>query len=159
MPQTREQENAARRARYVKNKERILARNKEWLSQNKEKVTAQAKIRGAKWRAANREKIRLQSQEYNRRPERREYHRQYLQKHNLEYRYGITQEQYAALVKAQGGACSICGKVPQKLHVDHNHKTGKVRELLCHSCNTAIGHLKESPELLMKAIAYLEKHR
>ena len=55
---------------------------------------------------------------------------------------GITDEGYQALLEAQGGKCAICGNPPKeggrRLHVDHNHRTGKVRGLLCFRCNRAL---------------------
>jgi hypothetical protein len=53
---------------------------------------------------------------------------------------GVTDEAYEALLAAQGGGCAICGAKPKtrRLHVDHDHKTGKVRGLLCHRCNRGL---------------------
>lgn len=68
-------------------------------------------------------------------------------------------EQYEKMLTLQVSGCSICGKTILEngkfLSVDHNHKTGQVRELLCHSCNVAIGLFKESSGLLRKAADYL----
>lgn len=76
------------------------------------------------------------------------------------HRYGLTIEQYKAMVEAQHGVCKICGRPPcdrwKRLHVDHNHVTGKVRGLLCHHCNTALGNFGDSIELLKAAVGYLE---
>lgn len=76
----------------------------------------------------------------------------------LRLRYGIDVEMYDDLLEYQKGVCAICGKPdPRKmLGVDHNHETGKVRGLLCHSCNVLIGHAREDVEILKKAVAYLE---
>jgi len=65
------------------------------------------------------------------------------------------------VLAAQEGACAIC-KVTAPggqgtFHVDHDHKTGAIRGLLCHHCNTALGKFKDSPILLETAIAYLAK--
>jgi hypothetical protein len=58
----------------------------------------------------------------------------------------------------QNGACSIC-KIVTDLEVDHCHKTGKVRELLCRRCNRQVlGFANHDPELLRRAASYLEKH-
>ena len=76
-------------------------------------------------------------------------------------RYGLNEEQFAAMVKAQHGVCAICSRPPQKrkgtaiLHVDHDHQTGKVRGLLCYECNWAMGKFNDSPALLFKAATYL----
>jgi formate dehydrogenase maturation protein FdhE len=72
--------------------------------------------------------------------------------------YGITQDEFIELYNKQDGKCAICGNKPSTkrgLHIDHCHKTDKVRGLLCHGCNTAIGSLQEDPEIFQKAISYL----
>lgn len=53
---------------------------------------------------------------------------------------GVTDEEYAAMLERQGGGCAICGATPKtrRLHVDHDHRTGGVRGLLCHRCNRAL---------------------
>lgn len=82
----------------------------------------------------------------------------------LRSKYGISLEEKRAMIVAQNNLCAICRKAPSGargnkwLHVDHNHKTGKVRELLCHSCNMGIGSLKEDILTLEAAIKYLVKH-
>jgi hypothetical protein len=80
---------------------------------------------------------------------------------NLKNNFGITLEIYEQMDQAQKGVCAICGKYPPKkkcLCVDHNHKTGKVRGLLCNLCNAALGGFKDNIELLTAAIAYLHAH-
>ena len=75
----------------------------------------------------------------------------------LKRKYGITPEQWDEMYKRQGGCCAICGTA-EGTHVDHDHETGEVRALLCHSCNVGIGHFRDNPELLQAAIEYLEVH-
>lgn len=80
---------------------------------------------------------------------------------NLRYNYGLTEEQYEALLRDQGGVCAICGKVDgsgRRLSVDHCHTTGQVRGLLCNGCNTSLGGLKDSPENMGGALIYLTAH-
>lgn len=77
------------------------------------------------------------------------------------YKYGLTDEAYTAILLAQGGGCAICGgqsrsKKKGTLCVDHDHKTGLVRGLLCDVCNQAIGLFCDSPERMRKASSYLE---
>lgn len=73
--------------------------------------------------------------------------------------YGITSEEYDAIYKAQGGVCAICRRASGKrrrLAVDHDHKTGFVRGLLCRPCNrNVLGHLRDDPAALDRAIGYL----
>ena len=62
------------------------------------------------------------------------------------------------------GCCAICGQreseAPgKKLHIDHNHDTGAVRELLCKNCNALIGHAKEDVSTLQASVAYLGRHK
>lgn len=74
--------------------------------------------------------------------------------------FGITLEQYERMAALQNNLCAICGD-PEKgkgLAVDHNHQTGKVRELLCGRCNPAIGFLRDDPVLARKLASYLDKH-
>jgi hypothetical protein len=74
--------------------------------------------------------------------------------------HGISAEDYARMLSQQGGGCAICG-APQKsttkrrLHVDHDHVTGKVRGLLCSRCNVALGYFGDDPNRLLSASAYL----
>jgi hypothetical protein len=72
--------------------------------------------------------------------------------------YGITSEQYDEMLEAQGGVCAICGRPPKNmpLNVDHDHKTGLVRGLICWSCNhRVLGAVRDSIELLRAAMEYL----
>jgi hypothetical protein len=75
--------------------------------------------------------------------------------------YGITLDKYNEMLAAQNYVCAICEKTNKdnrSLHVDHDHKTGSVRSLLCSKCNTSIGLMDEDKTLLSKAIKYLESH-
>lgn len=81
-------------------------------------------------------------------------------------RYGITEDDFAALDESQGGRCAICNDLPnetnvrsrkKRLCVDHEHETGKIRGLLCDRCNTGLGIFKDSVNRLQSAIAYLQK--
>lgn len=81
--------------------------------------------------------------------------------------FGITLEEFSDMLNAQEGKCAICrsantgtrhGKT-KALAVDHCHATGKVRGLLCESCNQGIGKLKDDPAILRKAADYIERHK
>lgn len=77
--------------------------------------------------------------------------------------YGISLKKFRKMLKNQGNKCAICrSPVPdnpkRRWHVDHNHKTGKIRGILCHNCNVALGHFKENKKVMKRAIKYLEKH-
>lgn len=78
----------------------------------------------------------------------------------LKRRYGLTMDQYRAILTTQDHCCAICkrheNEIILALHVDHNHITGKVRGMLCSSCNQALGLLKDNPELCRLSAIYLE---
>jgi hypothetical protein len=104
----------------------------------------------------------------------REYQRQYRQNNfrawksgKLKSAYGITIEEYEEMYERQEGVCALCGRAetstyrsePRRLAVDHCHDTGKVRALLCSNCNTGLGSFMHDPELLQRAISYLDRYR
>lgn len=81
-------------------------------------------------------------------------------------RYGITEQEYDTLYLTQDGKCAVCGKdnsgatqggKRKRMYVDHDHKTGKVRGLLCSNCNMALGFVHDNPELLIKLVEYLNR--
>ena len=89
-----------------------------------------------------------------------------VRKYTLRKAFGITVEEYDAILVEQGGACAICGFKPtyaggythgKNLAVDHDHATGRIRGLLCDLCNRAMGQFKDNADVLRKAIAYLER--
>lgn len=104
----------------------------------------------------------------------RDANRQYIANNNLKATYGISLQDYLAILAAQGGGCAICGieegggrEQDNRLHVDHDHSCcpgkkscGKcVRGLLCHHCNVAIGLMHEDPFVLVAAVEYLRSGR
>jgi hypothetical protein len=102
-------------------------------------------------------------------PEKQDRFRAAMRKAALKKKYGLTPADYANMLAAQGGVCAICNSAePMKhkktgqafeLSVDHDHRTGKVRGLLCHACNTGMGKFEDSVELLLSAVTYLESHK
>lgn len=96
----------------------------------------------------------------NRRDAGRDYH--------LRTKYGITLAEYRERAAEQGGVCAVCGDPPvgrrageeePLLHVDHDHVTGGVRELICTRCNQALGCALDDPDRLRALADYLERHR
>jgi hypothetical protein len=74
--------------------------------------------------------------------------------------HGVTPEFYSKMIATQHGRCAICGRdlstlPPKKVHIDHDHKTGIVRGILCHWCNLGIGKFKDDPSALRRAFAYI----
>ena len=78
-----------------------------------------------------------------------------------EKKYGLTGEQQAAMLEAQGNRCACCGDLlapGHGTHLDHNHRTGQVRAFVCPRCNHAVGNVDDDPERARKLVAYLEGH-
>jgi hypothetical protein len=129
-------------------------RCKSYYSRNREKV--KAKVR--EYRAKNIEKVRQKE------AERKEKNRPNYYPYFLKYKYGITIDDYNRMLFAQGGVCATNGcmndgsedKRRKRLFVDHCHSTGKVRGLLCCTCNRVLGLMKESPDLIRGLASYIE---
>ena len=85
--------------------------------------------------------------------------------YGLKKRFGMTADEYYKISESQNEVCAICkdpkcnSKRAIRLAVDHDHKTGNVRELLGTRCNMVLGKVKDDPELLQKMILYLRKHK
>ena len=83
-------------------------------------------------------------------------------RHNLKRNYSMTVEAYDTMVRSQNNLCAICNGPPGgkwgKLCVDHDHQTGAVRQLLCISCNRALGWFRDNDTILLAAVDYLRKH-
>jgi len=130
---------------------------KELRKKNPDKIHKMKNALQKKWRAKNRTKIRGYEEAYAKKhPEkvRSKRIRQTLA------RYGLTLEQYDAILQSQGGVCAVCkmDRGTRRMAVDHDHKTNKVRGLLCQFCNTALGKFLDNVEILKRAILYLEKN-
>ncbi len=123
---------------------------KAYRAENREKETE--KVR--RWRAANPEKHAECGRRY------REKNREKERARKREHRYGITAEQYIALLAEQNGMCAI-GKetCTGELHVDHCHTSGNVRGLVCRSCNLMLGNAQDNPAILLSAAEYLRRIR
>jgi len=125
------------RVRYSQNIERERARGRLKYQKNPEKGKANAKAYKSSHPEIVRDKYLLRT-------------------------YGINLAQYNEMLKLQNHRCACCGAdevdLPRELVVDHNHKTNTIRELLCDSCNFAIGHLKDSSVVADRASNYLKKH-
>ena len=83
----------------------------------------------------------------------------------LKRAYGITLEEYDAMILSQNGVCSICGEkeivvmrgIKQSLSVDHCHSTNRIRGLLCSKCNRGIGAFGDNIDIMVSAISYLKQ--
>jgi hypothetical protein len=73
-------------------------------------------------------------------------------------KYGMTVADYDRMLVVQSGLCASCDDPMTVPHIDHDHKTGHVRAMLCTNCNIAIGHLKDDPQRCVSAAWYLMQH-
>lgn len=112
----------------------------------------------------NKARLQQRGREYSR--ERRKNAPEKIRDSKLRAMFGITAEEYDRMFRAQNSVCAICcepetetrhGKV-RRLCVDHDHKTKRVRALLCSACNLALGYLKDNPLIAHAAQLYLEAH-
>jgi hypothetical protein len=139
------------------NPEKVKAAYKRWCENNKERKKEIDRIAGAKYRKNNKEKLRLKAKRYRESdPERV---KRLERNAHLLRKFGITIEQYEQLLWEQKFRCLGCNihqsKLQKPLAVDHDHKTGKVRGLLCDPCNIALGCVKDSTKILSQLIKYL----
>ena len=132
---TAEERKQYRKEQYLKNKDKEKAAREIYYSKNKELILAKNK----KYNKENPDKRKSAI---------------------LKYEYGITLDQYNEMFKEQEGKCAICqrhqNKLTRTLCVDHDHKTNKVRALLCLTCNTDVSVVENRLEEMTN---YLNKHR
>lgn len=97
----------------------------------------------------------------------REYHNKNKEKRKAQHKewrnktkYGLASGEYELILKSQNGVCAICKNKSERknLAVDHSHKTGNVRGLLCNNCNNGLGRFMDNKSFLMAAIEYLNKN-
>jgi hypothetical protein len=133
----------------VKNKKQIADRMKLWYCKNRKKLLKNSNEYQKIYRLNNRELLRQKGIV-----------------NNLKYNYKITMNDYNTLLKNQNNVCKICkqketakykGKL-RKLSVDHCHKTGKIRGILCMKCNRGIGYFNDNILLFKNVIKYLKRN-
>lgn len=134
-----------------KNREAYNAYMREWTRKNAESINAKRRAK----RQSDPEKAKLDNERRRLRHD-PEKHRSNM----LNVNYGITLDDYKRMYSEQNGCCAICDKEKPPegkngLVVDHCHKTGKVRKLLCAQCNKGLGHFFDDVSILEKAINYL----
>ena len=128
------------RAYYVSHKEKIANRGRAYRASHKEKIAARGKARYA----SHKKEYAVSSRTGKLR------------------KYGLTPETFKTMLTGQGGVCAICGAPDWGRNgpiVDHNHRTNKIRGILCNGCNSVLGHSKEDPRRLRAAIKYLEENQ
>lgn len=105
-------------------------------------------------------KSREEKKEKERKNKRAKYMREWNRTLEVKARkYKIKFEDFIALVSKSAGKCDICGEPlsQRNYSVDHNHKTNKVRGILCRNCNTSLGLMKDSPSIIEEAMKYLKE--
>lgn len=144
------------------------ARRREWEQEYRQrpevKAKARQRARGKTWqqyknrRDANPDLYRAKEQAYQRKYRSKPKSKRVMLDCELRRQYGISLEQYDAMLEAQGHVCRLCKQptTERRLDVDHCHTTGVVRGLLCNLCNTGIGKFRDRPDLLRLAAEYLE---
>lgn len=126
-----------------------------------------SRLRNLRYRENNREKVRKTAREWRRKNKNsanqaaRKWYRRFPERAknwSLMKNHGITIDDFNKMFEAQGGKCKICDRKMKKSCVDHDHSTGRIRDLLCHSCNIALGLLQDSADVARKAAEYLTRH-
>ena len=138
------QDKAYAAAWYTKNKDRVLSRMVAYRKANPDKQKA--------WYQANKPRVLAYAAK----------HKERTRNNELKREFGITLADYNKMADQQGFTCNICHSViedttgkARTLHVDHCHRTGTVRGLLCDACNLGLGYFKDSLGLLREAQQYL----
>jgi len=127
-PDFRARRAESRRAYMATNRERLNAQNRQRYATNPEFRT-----RSNAWNAKNGRRRKLME------------------------RYGISLEEFDHLLTEQRGACAICGRTFDRTPcIDHSHRTGKTRGLLCRKCNAGLGFYDDDPAFMGTAVAYLQ---
>lgn len=160
MSDTTTDRSAYHAAWYAKHREQILLDQQQYYAANK----AKKKKAVDAYRAdpAVKSKLAAKQKEYNLRN--KEKVTRYRRNHHLMKKYGLGLDGYAKLLADQQNCCALCNlPLPDhpkrgEIHVDHCHRTGKVRGIVHRACNVVIGYAMENVELLQKAVAYIERH-
>jgi hypothetical protein len=138
--------------------------NKAYYLGHREEIKAQVK----RYRVANLKVVRERERLYAaaHRADRKEYdkiyHKEHWREYHLRRKYGITVPEYDELMRRQGSVCACCGSANggvRAFHLDHDHRTGKVRGILCNNCNAALGLIRDDPEIALAMANYLKKHK
>jgi hypothetical protein len=146
---------------YIKNKDKILERQKEWKNNNSERV----KFNNSQWRKNNKEKACQISKNWykknsivicNKKKQERKLNPSRTKFIEIKCKYGISEQQYNSLFNNQNKRCKICKSLLNKPYIDHDHSSGIIRGLLCNKCNSLIGCFFENINNIQSAILYLE---
>lgn len=137
---------------YGKNKITILGKKRIYYKKNHSVIKSKTRKHYHKTRENNLKRMKLWQKK----------NKHKVKSYQLEKHYGITLKEYNRIFVNQGGKCAICRKKPdikkKYFAVDHNHRTGTNRGILCHACNIMIGNAKDSIKLLQAGIRYLNRY-
>jgi hypothetical protein len=157
------------KAQYEKHKEKKLQYSKEYRKNNPEKIKAtnkdQYEKHGEKYLERKKEKYKSDPAIRSKRIEAyRKYrltHLDQIESARRKKKYGLTDDDYARLVKDAGTNCPICKQSfgENKPVIDHSHKTNIVRGIICHKCNLALGLFNDNINILLNAINYLNNKK
>lgn len=143
----------------------------EWARKNADRLRAE--VRTCRWcsesfsgrpggRTCQKCHAEQELERYHRQGGRTEAQKQRTRDKEYQRKYGITIEDYDRMLEAQGGGCAICGGPPNgrgRYHVDHCHTLGKVRGVLCGTCNLAVGRVeKADPAFTQLVLSYIALH-
>ena len=157
---------AYQRAYRERHREELNAKAAQYRESHRKELAAASRA----WHAANRERASARSRRYREehaeelRAKKREYHATHRKESAASKRlatFGVTQQQYDAMLALHDGGCWICGGVNKSgrdLAVDHCHRTGIVRGLLCSNCNSGIGKIGDTAAAVQRAADYLARH-
>jgi hypothetical protein len=141
---------------YLANRGIAIQRAKDWSEANPEK-RAQIKERWLE-NTTPEERREYLNKWKEAHPEKREEHAR--MGYHRKRKYGITSEEFERMFFEQKGRCAVCSKeVERPPHVDHDHVSGKNRQLLCANCNWILGYAHDDESILQAAIQYLRKHK
>lgn len=132
-------------------REKIRARARELYREKHAENLAKQRAK----RAKNRDAWNAKMREYQRK------HRDKYYEYNAANRFGVSRVEIVA-IRARSSVCEICGEPPapkKRLAIDHDHATGKLRGILCHTCNLGLGAFKDNEVKLHKAFMYLMRHK
>jgi hypothetical protein len=139
-----------RREEYLLNIDKNREYRRNWAFIHYDERKAKLRV----WQLLNPDKMKKYSQKW------KTINRDIIKDRRIKTHYGLTPDEHDRLFVKQDGRCAICDKdaceLKKLFHVDHDHKTGKVRGLLCESCNHLIGNALDNVNILLSAIDYLE---
>lgn len=139
----------------AKTKEQIAAYNKEYFA--RPEVKERAKARNAKYRKRRAEYKKTESgKAAEKRYRQSKACIERLKRNRLKTRYNLTPEDVLELLNQQANRCAICSKQLESYHIDHCHKSNRVRGILCSSCNLGLGMFRDDVDVLKVATKYLE---